>query len=143
MYELDTAMVKGKCCKRSPSWKGPGIIVKKLTPHLYQVKTKSAVIVANHDCLKKCVDRDIPPWLVRFRENFENSESAKQETGSVLASSPPAGAAGACKLPESPSGSSHAEVGPQNTLLLPEGLLTVLPSPPPRHQGRPRNQNLM
>lgn len=130
MYELDTATVKRKCCKRSPSWKGPGIIVKKLTPHLYQVKTKSAVIVANHDRLKKCVDRDIPPWLVRFRENFENSESAKQETGSVLASSPPAGAAGACKLPESPSGSSHAEVGPQNTLLLPEGLLTVLPSPP-------------
>lgn len=58
----------------------------------------SAVMLANHDRLKKCVDRDIPPWLVRFRENFE---SAQQETGNDLASSPPAGAAGACRLPKS------------------------------------------
>uniref|UniRef100_K1QFW7 Uncharacterized protein n=1 Tax=Magallana gigas TaxID=29159 RepID=K1QFW7_MAGGI len=65
---------------------------------MYRVKTKSAVMVAYHDCLKKCVDRDIPPWLVRFSENLENSGSAKQETGEDLASSPPAGAAGACKL---------------------------------------------
>ena len=99
MYELDTATVKGKCCKRSPSWKGPGIIVKKLTPHLYQVKTKSAVIVANHDRLKKCVDRDIPhEWFGLGRTL--RTLGAKRETGSDLAPSPPAGA-GACKLPES------------------------------------------
>lgn len=47
VYVLDTATVKGKYRKLSPSWKGPGIIVKKLTPNLYRVKTKSAVMVAN------------------------------------------------------------------------------------------------
>ena len=33
-YILDTATVKGKCRKLSPSWKGPGIVIKKLSPFL-------------------------------------------------------------------------------------------------------------
>ena len=57
---LDTAFVKGKCRKLSPSWKGPDIGIKKLSTYLYRVKTKAAVM-ANHDRLKKCVDRDIQP----------------------------------------------------------------------------------
>ena len=36
---LDTATVKGKCRKLSPSWKGPGIVIKKLSSYLYRVKT--------------------------------------------------------------------------------------------------------
>ena len=32
VYILDTATVKGKCRKLSPSWKGPGIVIKKLLP---------------------------------------------------------------------------------------------------------------
>ncbi|XP_061166034.1 uncharacterized protein LOC133174958 [Saccostrea echinata] len=35
VYVLDTATVKGKSRKLSPSWKGPGIILKKLSSHLY------------------------------------------------------------------------------------------------------------
>lgn len=101
VYVLDTATVKGKCRKLSPSWKGPGIIVKKLTPPPVPSKDQVGSHGGNHDRLKKCVDRDIPQWLIRFRENLENSGSAKQETGSDLASGPPAGAAGARKLPES------------------------------------------
>ena len=61
MYILNTPTVKGKCRKLRPSWKGPGIVIKKLSPYLYRVKTKAAVMVANHDRLKKCVDRDIRP----------------------------------------------------------------------------------
>ena len=34
VYILDTATVKGKCRKLSPSWKGPGIVIKKLSPYL-------------------------------------------------------------------------------------------------------------
>lgn len=63
VYLLDTATVKGKCRKLSPSWKGSGIILKKLLPYLYRVKTKTAVMLANHDRLKKCNGRDIPLWL--------------------------------------------------------------------------------
>ena len=48
-----------------------GIVIKKLSPYLYRVKnTKAAVMVANHDRLKKCIDRDIPLWLYRYREKF-------------------------------------------------------------------------
>ena len=42
----------------------------KLYPYLYRVKTKAAVLVANHDCLKKCVYRDIPLRPSRYREKF-------------------------------------------------------------------------
>ena len=72
VYILDTATVKGKCRKLSPSWKGPGIVVKKLSTYHYRLKTKAAVMVANHDRLKKCMDRDIPLWLSRYREKFRS-----------------------------------------------------------------------
>ena len=61
VYILDKPTFKGKCRKLSPSWKRPGIVIKKLSPYLYRVKTKAAVMVANHDRLKKCVDRDVRP----------------------------------------------------------------------------------
>jgi hypothetical protein len=31
VYQLDTATVKGKTRKLSPSWKGPGVVIEKLT----------------------------------------------------------------------------------------------------------------
>lgn len=67
VYMLDTATVKGKCRKLSPSLKDPGVILKR-TLYLYRVKTKRAVMVTNHDRLKKCNGRDIPLWLARYRE---------------------------------------------------------------------------
>ena len=67
VYILDMATVKGKCRKMSPSLKGTGIVIKKLSSYLHRVKTKGTVIVANHYRFKKCVDRDIPLWLSRYR----------------------------------------------------------------------------
>ena len=34
VYQLGTATVKGKTGKLSPSWKGPGVVIEKLTPYL-------------------------------------------------------------------------------------------------------------
>lgn len=34
VYVLDTATVKGKRRKLTPPWKGPGLIVKKIYPHM-------------------------------------------------------------------------------------------------------------
>ena len=53
------ATVKGKCRKLSPFRKGTGIVLKKFSPYLYRVTTKAVVIVASHDRLKKCADKDI------------------------------------------------------------------------------------
>ena len=79
VYILDTATVKGKCRKLRTSWRGPGIVIKKLSPYLYRVKTKTAVMVANHDHLKKCVNRDIPLWLSRYREKFRSPMPEREE----------------------------------------------------------------
>ena len=60
VYILDTGTVKGKCRKLSPSWKGTGIVIKKLSPYLYRVTTKAAVMVANHDRLIICPAMAVP-----------------------------------------------------------------------------------
>ena len=43
IYLLDTASVKGISRKLSASWKGPALIVKKLSAYLYRVKLRNAV----------------------------------------------------------------------------------------------------
>ncbi|XP_071494072.1 uncharacterized protein [Diadema antillarum] len=60
VYVLDTATVKGQRRKLSPSWKGPGVVIERLTPYLYRVKMGNKMFVTNHDGLKECRDRDIP-----------------------------------------------------------------------------------
>jgi hypothetical protein len=62
VYQLDTATVKEKTRKLSPSWKGPGVVIEKLTPYLYKIKLKRVIITANHDMLKLCQDREVPEW---------------------------------------------------------------------------------
>ena len=71
VYQLDTATIKGKCRKLSPVWKGPGLVVEKLTPFLYRVQMKKSIFTANHDRLKLCRDRDVPSWAVQLREKLK------------------------------------------------------------------------
>ena len=35
VYVLDTAHIKGRAKKLDPPWKGPGIIVERLSPYIY------------------------------------------------------------------------------------------------------------
>lgn len=63
VYVLDTATVKGKCRKLSPSWKGPGVVVEKLSAYLYKVKLRGKIITMNHDRMKICRDRHLPEWI--------------------------------------------------------------------------------
>ena len=58
VYILDTAVLKGKCRKLCSHWKGPGIIMRKITTYLYQVKLKSSFFVTNHDMLLPCRERN-------------------------------------------------------------------------------------
>ena len=57
VYILDTARIKGRSRKLSPPWKGPGVIVEKLSPYLYRVAYRKAIFTLNHDRLKKCTDQ--------------------------------------------------------------------------------------
>ena len=63
VYVLDTAVIKGKCRKLCPPWKGPGVIVTKLPSFIFRVKLRNTVFVANHDRLKPCQDRKLPHWM--------------------------------------------------------------------------------
>ena len=65
VYILDTARIKGKCKKLSSPWKGPGVVVEKLSPYHYRVRVKAAVSVMNHDRLKACHGRKVPAWCKR------------------------------------------------------------------------------
>jgi len=63
VYILDTATTKGKSKKLLSPWKGPAIIIDKLSPYLYSVCLKKAIFVVNHDRMMPCRDRVLPPWL--------------------------------------------------------------------------------
>jgi len=69
VYILDTAVLKGKCKKLCPPWKGPGVIVSKLSAFIFRVKLRNSVFVANHDRLKPCKDRRLPHWIVHWKQN--------------------------------------------------------------------------
>ena len=70
VYLLQSAIDKGKSRKLSQPWKGPGIIINKLTPYLYKVKFQRAIVTSNHDRLKLCRDRELPPWIIKFKANL-------------------------------------------------------------------------
>ncbi len=70
VYLLDTAKIKGKCKKLSPSWKGPGVVIKVITSYLYTVKFRKSIMTVNHDRLKKCQDTQLPAWLIRARKTL-------------------------------------------------------------------------
>ena len=69
VYVLDTATVKGKCRKLSPSWKGPGVIVEKLSAYTYKVKLRGKIVTMNHDRMKLCKDRQLPEWIKNHLAN--------------------------------------------------------------------------
>ena len=63
VYVLDTATIKGKCRKLSSPWKGPGVIIKKISAYIYHVKLKNSVFGTNHDRLKPCKIRELLAWV--------------------------------------------------------------------------------
>ncbi|XP_053389258.1 protein NYNRIN-like [Mercenaria mercenaria] len=77
VYVLDTAAVKGKCKKLCPPWKGPGVIVTRLSSYLFRVKHRNVVFVANHDRLKPCRDRQLPSWIKHWKANPEGTKTAR------------------------------------------------------------------
>ena len=79
VYVLDTAVIKGKNRKLSPPWKGPGIVVAKITPYVYKIKFRTSVFTINHDRLKRCNDRTVPLWLDRWKVRIEAGEDVSDD----------------------------------------------------------------
>ena len=70
---MDTASIKGRCRKLSPTWKGPGIVTNKLSSFLYKVKVRGETSTMNHDRLKLCTDEYVPKWIQKNLRALENS----------------------------------------------------------------------
>ena len=71
---LDTAHIKGRAQKLdppSPPWKGPGIVVKRLSPYIYRVRFVNVVAITNHVRMKKYNDRHLPSWLSVAKQNLQ------------------------------------------------------------------------
>ncbi|XP_041372627.1 uncharacterized protein LOC121385902 [Gigantopelta aegis] len=87
VYVLDTAVLKGDNKKLSPPWKGPGLIRECISPYLYKVQLRKGVSVINHDRLKLCKDRRVPPWLDRAKGELlgQKKETTEQGGGVTLA----------------------------------------------------------
>ena len=77
VYKLDTASLPGKCKKLNPMWRGPGVILARISPYLYKVKMKKALTTVNHDRLKLCRDRELPVWVNRAIEELQNGGVAQ------------------------------------------------------------------
>ena len=69
VYLLDTAVIKGKGKTLTPCWKGPAILIRKISTSPYSVKLQKSMLVVNHDRLKLCQDRNKPQWIQRWLEN--------------------------------------------------------------------------
>ena len=69
VYILDTATVKGKCRKLSPPWKGPAVIVKRISAYLFRVLLRKAFLVVHHDRIKPCTDTTLPAWIRQWQLN--------------------------------------------------------------------------
>ena len=74
VYLLDTAVLKGKCKKLSPPWKGPGVITKKLSDYLFKIRLRNSAMTVNHDRIKPCKDSNLPAWIKKFKEGGEVEE---------------------------------------------------------------------
>lgn len=76
VYLVDTAVSKGKCKKLGSPWKGPGIIVKKLSAYLYQVKLRNSMFVTHHDRMMPCKDKRFQLGSQRSMHNLLGKHTA-------------------------------------------------------------------
>ena len=60
--------------------KGPFLIIKPLSSHVYQLETRKRKTVVHHDRLKLCHDRVLPIWLRRRRHELLNEEAPMATT---------------------------------------------------------------
>ena len=79
VYVLDSATTKGVNKKLTAPWKGPAVVITKLTPYLYRIRDRKADTVVNHDRLKRCTNREVPLWASRFKKRVDNGKSGANE----------------------------------------------------------------
>ena len=60
----------GQRTKLQPIWSGPWTVTQVISSVLYRIANRKRSIVAHHDFLKLCSDRNLPIWLLRKRHDL-------------------------------------------------------------------------
>ena len=74
---LNVSGNKGQAKKLLPQWTGSGVVVKKITIFLYQVRLRGKRVNVNHNQLKSCKLDNPPGWVVRERESCGIAEDVQ------------------------------------------------------------------
>ena len=67
VYILDKTTVQGISRKLRAPWKGPVVVIEKITPYVYKVRNNHKEIVVHYDMIKICKDRELPRWASIYR----------------------------------------------------------------------------
>ena len=70
VFLVNSATKIGVSKKLQPCWQGPFLIIKVVSPILFEIASRKKNWVVHHDRLKKCTDRSMPLWLRRRRHNL-------------------------------------------------------------------------
>ena len=73
----------GSCRKLNSLWQGPFLIVRCISPLLFQIRGPRRSQVVHHDRLKPCDEENLPLWLRRARKSLTGEEPADDD-GEVL-----------------------------------------------------------
>ena len=71
-YRFNRSIVLGQSKKIQPIWSGPWIVIQVISSVLHRIANPKRYMVAHHDSLKLCSDRDLPIWLLRKRNELRS-----------------------------------------------------------------------
>lgn len=80
VYILNMANRKGKSKKLESPWKGPGVVLAKITSYVYKVQLEKMITVINHDRMKRCGDLETPTWVKKKQKEVIDGVPANLDT---------------------------------------------------------------
>ncbi|XP_062609540.1 death-inducer obliterator 1-like [Saccostrea cucullata] len=95
-------------------WRGPGIIIETKSDTIFVVKSRREVKVMHHDKLKRCESRQLPKWLVNYKNKLPGQSVARDGDCSLVPEVvAPLGSADSGLSPGSPGSGGHSIVSPK------------------------------
>ena len=79
VYKLNTKIRVGQSTKLQPIYVGPYLVVKVLSPVLYQIEGNKSKMVLHHDRLRPCTNDQIPLWVRRRRRALFDVAASGEE----------------------------------------------------------------
>ena len=74
VFRYNRSIVLGQSKKLQPIWTGPWVVEEVLSSVLYRIANRKRSMVAHHDSMKLCGDRDLPLWFRRKRHGLLGTE---------------------------------------------------------------------